>query len=62
MGGAFGNLVTLIPFVVAYITVVGIDPLGLLFMCAPNRPNPIGISVVRLVKVEGCTLHIVDGK
>jgi tRNA (adenine37-N6)-methyltransferase len=27
---------------------------------APNRPNPIGISVVRLVKVEGCTLHIVD--
>jgi tRNA-Thr(GGU) m(6)t(6)A37 methyltransferase TsaA len=27
---------------------------------APNRPNPIGLSVVRLVKVEGCTLHIVD--
>lgn len=27
---------------------------------APNRPNPIGISVVRLVKVEGCTLYIVD--
>jgi tRNA (adenine37-N6)-methyltransferase len=27
---------------------------------APNRPNPIGISVVRLVKVEGCILHIVD--
>ena len=31
-GGAFGDLGTLIPFVVAYITVVGIDPLGLLFM------------------------------
>ncbi len=27
---------------------------------APHRPNPIGISVVRLVKVEGCTLHVED--
>jgi tRNA (adenine37-N6)-methyltransferase len=27
---------------------------------APNRPNSIGISVVRLVKVEGRTLHIAD--
>jgi len=27
---------------------------------APNRPNPIGISVVGLVKVEGRTLHIID--
>jgi len=26
----------------------------------PGRPNPIGISVVRLIKVEGCTLHIQD--
>jgi len=26
----------------------------------PGRPNPIGISVVRLVRVEGCTLHIRD--
>lgn len=25
---------------------------------APRRPNPIGISMVRLVKVEGSTLHI----
>ncbi len=25
---------------------------------ALRRPNPIGISVVRLVRVEGCTLHI----
>ncbi|MDI6776240.1 MAG: putative sulfate/molybdate transporter [Syntrophales bacterium] len=30
--GAFGDIGTLIPFVVAYITIVGIDPLGLLFM------------------------------
>lgn len=27
---------------------------------APRRPNPIGISVVRLVKVEGTTVHIED--
>jgi tRNA (adenine37-N6)-methyltransferase len=25
---------------------------------APKRPNPIGLSVVRLLGVEGCTLHI----
>lgn len=30
--GAFGDIGTLIPFVVAYITIVGIDPMGLLFM------------------------------
>mgnify|MGYP000884169739 FL=1 len=30
--GAFGDLGTLIPFVVAYITIVKVDPLGLLFM------------------------------
>lgn len=27
---------------------------------APQRPNPIGMSVVRLVKVQGCTLFIED--
>jgi tRNA-Thr(GGU) m(6)t(6)A37 methyltransferase TsaA len=27
---------------------------------APKRPNPIGISVVRLVRVEGTVLHIED--
>jgi tRNA-Thr(GGU) m(6)t(6)A37 methyltransferase TsaA len=27
---------------------------------APNRPNPIGISIVRLLRVEGCTLYIED--
>jgi tRNA (adenine37-N6)-methyltransferase len=25
---------------------------------APRRPNPIGLSLVRLVRVEGSTLHI----
>ena len=27
---------------------------------APKRPNPLGISVVRLVRVEGVILHIED--
>ncbi len=26
----------------------------------PTRPNPIGISVVRLSKIEGCTLYLKD--
>jgi tRNA-Thr(GGU) m(6)t(6)A37 methyltransferase TsaA len=25
---------------------------------APSRPNPIGLSIVRLVRVDGCTLHL----
>lgn len=27
---------------------------------APTRPNPIGLSVVKLIRVEGQTLHIED--
>jgi len=33
---------------------------GLFATRSPARPNPIGISIVRLVKVEGPTLHIED--
>jgi tRNA-Thr(GGU) m(6)t(6)A37 methyltransferase TsaA len=35
-------------------------PRGIFAIRGPNRPNPIGISVVRLVSVDGCTLHIED--
>ena len=35
--GAFGDIGTLIPFVVAYITILGIDPLGLLFMFGASK-------------------------
>jgi tRNA-Thr(GGU) m(6)t(6)A37 methyltransferase TsaA len=31
---------------------------GIFAVRAPRRPNPIGISVVRLEKVEGTTLYI----
>jgi tRNA-Thr(GGU) m(6)t(6)A37 methyltransferase TsaA len=33
---------------------------GLFSTRAPTRPNPIGISVVRLIKVTGSTLSIAD--
>jgi len=33
---------------------------GLFSTRAPKRPNPIGISIVRLLRVEGCTLYIED--
>jgi tRNA-Thr(GGU) m(6)t(6)A37 methyltransferase TsaA len=33
---------------------------GIFAMRSPNRPNPIGISVVRLVRIEENILHIQD--
>jgi len=33
-------------------------PHGVFATCSPNRPNPIGVSVVRLERVEGTVLHI----
>ena len=33
---------------------------GLFATRAPARPNPIGLSVVRLVSIENTTLHIQD--
>jgi len=35
-------------------------PRGIFATRAPTRPNPIGLSVVKLVRVEGQTLHIED--
>ena len=34
------------------------QPRGLFATRAPRRPNPIGLSVVRLLAVEGTTLHV----
>ena len=36
------------------------EPRGVLGTRAPRCPNPIGISIVRLIRVEGLTLHIED--
>jgi tRNA-Thr(GGU) m(6)t(6)A37 methyltransferase TsaA len=35
-------------------------PRGVFATRAPARPNPIGVSVVRLRKIEGAVLHIED--
>jgi tRNA-Thr(GGU) m(6)t(6)A37 methyltransferase TsaA len=34
------------------------EPHGVFATRAPNRPNPIGLSIVRLVKIEANILHI----
>ena len=34
------------------------QPHGVFATRSPRRPNPIGLSIVRLVRVEGATLHI----
>lgn len=33
---------------------------GVLATRSPHRPNPLGLSVLRLAKVEGLTLHVLD--
>jgi len=35
-------------------------PRGVFSTRAPSRPNSIGLSVVRLVRRDGCVLHVVD--
>lgn len=35
-------------------------PRGLFATRAPRRPNPIGLSLVRLERIEGTTLHVLD--
>jgi tRNA-Thr(GGU) m(6)t(6)A37 methyltransferase TsaA len=37
---------------------LGSEPRGIFATRAPSRPNPIGLSVVRLLRVEGRTLHL----
>jgi tRNA-Thr(GGU) m(6)t(6)A37 methyltransferase TsaA len=34
------------------------DMRGVFATRAPRRPNPIGLSIVKLLGIEGCTLHI----
>ena len=34
------------------------QPHGIFATRSPRRPNPIGLSIVRLLRVEGATLHI----
>jgi len=34
------------------------ERLGVFSICSPVRPNPLGMSVVEVLKVDGCTIHI----
>jgi tRNA-Thr(GGU) m(6)t(6)A37 methyltransferase TsaA len=44
-------LLTVVPFMDS-------EARGLFATRAPRRPNPIGLSVVRLLRIEGTTLHV----
>jgi tRNA-Thr(GGU) m(6)t(6)A37 methyltransferase TsaA len=35
-------------------------PHGIFATRSPRRPNPIGLSIVRLMRIAGCTLHVED--
>ena len=48
------------PFTLKVTPFLDDEPRGLFATRAPSRPNAIGLSVVRLEKVEGNTLHIRD--
>ena len=37
---------------------LGSEPRGVFATRAPARPNPIGLSIVSLLRVEGCTLYL----
>jgi tRNA-Thr(GGU) m(6)t(6)A37 methyltransferase TsaA len=39
---------------------MGTKPTGLFATRHPRRPNPIGISTVRLVRIQGCQLFLED--
>ncbi len=36
------------------------QPHGIFATRSPRRPNPLGLSIVRLIAVEGCTLRLED--
>ncbi|MBN2554328.1 MAG: tRNA (N6-threonylcarbamoyladenosine(37)-N6)-methyltransferase TrmO [Anaerolineales bacterium] len=36
------------------------EPRGVFSTRAPTRPNPIGLSIVRLESIDGCRLHLLN--
>lgn len=34
------------------------EPRGVFSTRAPRRPNPIGLSVVEIERIDGCTIHV----
>jgi tRNA-Thr(GGU) m(6)t(6)A37 methyltransferase TsaA len=39
---------------------LGSEPHGVFATRAPTRPNPIGLSIVKLIKIEGNILHFAN--
>ncbi len=62
--GGFSHIILLYAFHLARGFCLQVRPFlddemrGLFATRAPRRPNPIGLSVVRLVALEGCILHV----
>ena len=48
------------PHALSVVPFLDTQPRGLFATRAPNRPNPIGISLVRLERVDGCRLHVAN--
>jgi MFS superfamily sulfate permease-like transporter len=60
--GAFGDLGTLIPFVVAYITILGVDPFGILFsfgvamvVCGAYYKTPFPVQPMKAIGAVATT-------
>jgi len=47
-----------IKFRLSVVPFMDVEPRGLFATRAPNRPNPIGLSVIQLEEIEGGLLHV----
>jgi tRNA-Thr(GGU) m(6)t(6)A37 methyltransferase TsaA len=48
------------PYALSVVPFLDTEPRGLFATRAPNRPNPIGISLVRIERIDGCCLHVAN--
>ena len=64
--GGFSHLILVFHFHLSSGTLLEAKPYldnetrGVFATRSPSRPNPIGVSIVRLIKIEGRILHIQD--
>jgi len=48
------------PYALSVVPFLDTQPRGLFATRAPNRPSPIGISLVGLERIDGCRLHVAN--
>jgi tRNA-Thr(GGU) m(6)t(6)A37 methyltransferase TsaA len=48
------------PYALSVVPFLDTEPRGLFATRAPNRPNPIGISLVRIERIDGGCLHVAN--